>query len=150
MARILKNPNPALREQNTPIKPGAHAKAVARKLTAAMEVADGLGVAAPQIGINERICVVSVDEDTHILCNPEITWHGPDMTDGLEGCLSIPKTYCRVYRYDSIVVKYQDVDGVNCQMSASGLLARVIQHEVDHLNGVLMTDRSLVVNTTDQ
>jgi len=111
-------------------------------MIAIMHKHEGLGLAAPQIGINERIIIVEVDEACHVMLNPEIKWHSQDKVLGYEGCLSVPDVECSVRRYGTLVVAYDDLSGARCQMPASGLLARVIQHEIDHLNGILITDRA--------
>ncbi len=112
----------------------------------------GAGLAAPQIGILKRVCVVKKFfpdpnnaenelESTFILINPEIITHSEALSLYWEGCLSIPDTYGQVERFKRIRVKALDVNGNEFIMKADDFFARVIQHEVDHLNGVLFTSK---------
>jgi peptide deformylase len=111
---------------------------------------EGAGLAAPQIGITKRICIVRrfITDTTgqhaiepHILVNPEIYGESKETDIKFEGCLSIPNTYGRVKRYRKIKVKAQDRFGNEIKPNVSGFFARVIQHEIDHLNGILFTDK---------
>lgn len=107
-----------------------------------MERADGIGLAAPQVGINERFFVVKIDDGIErIFINPEIIQTSQSMCTMEEGCLSVPKFYAPVTRAEKITVQYVDQAGKPCILEADGLLARVIQHENDHLNGVLFIDK---------
>lgn len=104
--------------------------------------ARGVGLAAPQVGINKRLSVIDVTEDKSqplVLINPEITQrHGETIFD--EGCLSLPGSYDKVKRSTYVTVRALDRDGKSYELSADGLLAECIQHEIDHLNGVLFID----------
>ncbi|HID93150.1 MAG TPA: peptide deformylase [bacterium (Candidatus Stahlbacteria)] len=100
----------------------------------------GIGIAAPQIGICQRICVFDIGEGKQVLINPEIMEsEGEDMLE--EGCLSIPGIRINIKRAKSIVVRGYNIEGKEEEFKADGLLARVIQHEVDHLNGILVVDK---------
>ncbi len=114
--------------------------------------AEGVAVAAPQVGVSRRLIVIrymevdeekSEDEGEEImyrLANPEIVrGHGNEV--GLEGCLSIPGWVGEVPRFESITVKGIDMDNKPVRVKASGYLARIFQHEIDHLDGILFTDR---------
>lgn len=107
----------------------------------------GQGLAAPQVGVSKRVIVVDVREDentrhTFPLVNPRIiSFFGRNVSMD-EGCLSIPGLYIPVTRRDGVHVEYQDAKGRKSRIEARGLLARCIQHEVDHLNGVLFIDHS--------
>ena len=106
----------------------------------------GIGLAAPQIGINKELLVIDVNfEDSAaeplILINPEITDFGTTLNSYEEGCLSIPGVYLNVVRPSTIKLKFRDEMGRPRKMKADGLLARCIQHEMDHLNGILFVDR---------
>jgi len=110
-----------------------------------MYEAPGIGLAAPQVGVSRRLCVVDITsgEDPAallVLVNPEITevW---DKETREEGCLSVPGFYYEVTRPSRIAVRFQDRHGRPVELLADGLLARAIQHEIDHLNGVLFVDR---------
>ncbi len=107
--------------------------------------APGIGLAAPQVGVSKRVIVIdinSLEEDSEpvVLINPEIT-----DTDGLieseEGCLSVPECVAKVKRAEKVVVKGLDRDGKDVRIEADGLFARALQHEIDHLNGVIILDR---------
>ncbi|MBT9152344.1 MAG: Peptide deformylase [Firmicutes bacterium] len=99
----------------------------------------GIGLAAPQVGIAKRIIVVEVDEQKLALVNPEIVWASGEGSD-VEGCLSWPGNLGEVKRRLSIRVKAQNIHGEVIEVAAEGLLARCLQHEIDHLNGVLFCD----------
>ena len=106
-----------------------------------MRVAPGVGLAAPQVGVLERIFVWEVDEEHGAFINPEITWRSDSLESGEEGCLSIPGLYYPVMRAEAIEVRGLDASGDAITMKAEGFLARVCQHEIDHLDGVLFLDR---------
>lgn len=114
--------------------------------------AEGVAVAAPQVGVTRRLIVIrftEVDEEkeddegeeiTYRLANPEIVrGHGEQV--GLEGCLSIPGWVGEVPRFDAVTIKGVDMDNRPVRVKASGYLARIFQHEIDHLDGILFTDR---------
>ena len=119
---------------------------LAREMLQSMYAAKGIGLAAPQIGINKELLVIDVNfEDSAaeplILINPEITDFGSTLNSYEEGCLSIPGVYLNVVRPSTIKLKFRDEMGRPRKMKADGLLARCIQHEMDHLNGILFVDR---------
>ena len=107
-----------------------------------MYEAQGIGLAAPQVGILRKVIVVDTTEpdEKYALINPKIIWYSPEMDLMKEGCLSIPGVDGEVSRPAGIRVKAQAVDGEEFELAASGLLARCIQHEMDHLNGILFVD----------
>ena len=105
----------------------------------------GIGLAAPQVGISKKIIVIDLSfgeavDSVMILINPEISDSEGEVTIE-EGCLSIPGVYEEVVRPEKIRVHYRDIDGEKHETNADGMLARVIQHEVDHLEGILFVDR---------
>ena len=110
--------------------------------------APGIGLAAPQIGVMKRVVVLDVakrqDEeakpDPLVVINPEITWSSEELSTYEEGCLSIPDYYEAVERPAVIRVAYLDRDGEHREIEAEGILATCLQHEIDHLNGVLFID----------
>ena len=119
---------------------------LAKEMLQSMYAAKGIGLAAPQIGINKELLVIDINfEDSAaeplILINPEITNYGSTLNSYEEGCLSIPGVYLNVIRPSTIKLKFRDEMGRPRKMKADGLLARCIQHEMDHLNGVLFVDR---------
>ena len=107
--------------------------------------ANGIGLAAPQVGVSRRAIVVDCagdEEDPQPICmvNPEITWRSEERFTREEGCLSIPNHHGDVTRPEAVTIRYLDGDGGEREMSADGLLATCIQHEVDHLDGILFID----------
>ena len=110
----------------------------------AMYANDGIGLAAPQVGVQARVIVVDTAGERHQalkMVNPEIWWKSAAMEVGPEGCLSVPGEFGMVSRHARIKVHYQNQDGLLEDLEADGLLARVIQHEVDHLSGILFTSK---------
>ncbi len=106
-----------------------------------MEEKDGIGLAAPQVGHNIRLFVVGIESQRFIFINPEIIETSQETCTMEEGCLSIPKIYEAVVRPSKVRVQFLNLEGKRKTIDAEGLLARVIQHENDHLNGVLFVDR---------
>ncbi len=107
---------------------------------------DGIGLAAPQVGINKQILVLDCDPNNPdnqplVLINPQITSVSKEFCVVEEGCLSIPGVYLDVTRPKGIEVTYKDENGRPCKLNVDDLLARIIQHEIDHLNGILFVDR---------
>lgn len=106
--------------------------------------ADGVGLAAPQIGILKRIIVIDIEVIKRVMINPEIISESTtDMQDGPEGCLSVPGIEDTVRRPKVLTVRYMNLDGEIVTEEARDLYARVICHEIDHLNGILFTDKIL-------
>ena len=115
-----------------------------RRMAGLMEDALGVGLAAPQLGISQRLLVYRVGPDAPLvaLANPEIEWASGEQETFEEGCLSIPGIHVDVERPLYVRVRAQDERGEGRTVEASGLEARVIQHEIDHLDGILMIDRA--------
>lgn len=125
-----------------------------------MRDAPGVGLAAPQVGISERVIVVEYAEDDdedenapppkkklYTLINPEIIWASEERVDGTEGCLSIPGWLGDVSRHEAIAIKALNRSGQKVKINAEGWLARIFQHEIDHLDGVLYIDRLVSPDT---
>ncbi|MCA9447362.1 MAG: peptide deformylase [Candidatus Omnitrophica bacterium] len=108
-----------------------------------MEKSKGIGLAAPQAGLSQRIIVVDTREDgeQYALINPEIVWASDVCSSLSEGCLSIPGVEAEVIRPSHVRVKGSNIQGKEIEIEAKDLLAKVMQHEIDHLNGVLFIDR---------
>jgi peptide deformylase len=107
----------------------------------------GLGLAAPQAGLSLRLMIVVPDDAPDhetVMVNPEIV-QTEGWEEAEEGCLSFPGIYIKIGRFARVRVRYQDLQGKTCQREAEGLLARAVQHEVDHLDGRLLVDRMSVV-----
>ena len=109
-----------------------------------MHDALGIGLAAPQVGISHRVLVYRVEPDspTVALINPEIEWSSRDEEISEEGCLSLPLIHVEVERPVAVLVRARDEHGDELVIEATGLEARVIQHEIDHLDGILILDRT--------
>lgn len=119
---------------------------LARDMLRSMYAAKGIGLAAPQVGVHKQLLVIDLDPENAaappmVLINPEIRSFGPGLDTYEEGCLSIPGVYLDVVRPTTVDVSYRDELGRPQRLKADGLLARCIQHEMDHLNGVLFVDR---------
>jgi peptide deformylase len=104
---------------------------------------NALGLAAPQVGKSLRLCIIILDEKTHILINPKITSKSTKQIISEEGCLSFPGEFLQIKRSHSVIVKTMDENGKNKVIRANGLFARALQHEIDHLDGVLFTKRAV-------
>ncbi len=115
-----------------------------RRMAGLMDDAIGVGLAAPQLGVSQRLLVYRVGYEAPLvaLVNPEIEWRGDELETLEEGCLSIPGVHVDVDRPVHVRVRARDEHGKPRVVEASGLEARVIQHEIDHLDGVLMLDRA--------
>ena len=119
---------------------------IVREMLETMYSADGIGLAAPQVGIHKQIIVIDINLDKPdvpplVLINPKVTKSGSNFCKAEEGCLSIPGVYLDVSRPESIEVSYKNEQGKPSKLKADGLLSRAIQHEMDHLNGVMFVDR---------
>ncbi|MGK7888257.1 MAG: peptide deformylase [Leptolyngbyaceae cyanobacterium] len=127
-------------------KIGTEVRDLAREMLQTMYTEDGIGLAAPQVGINKQMLVVDADPENAatpplVLINPVIRKYSSDQCVAQEGCLSIPKVFLDVVRPVQIEVSYKDEQGKPQRLVADGLLSRVIQHEMDHLSGVMFVDR---------
>jgi peptide deformylase len=106
-----------------------------------MREAPGVGLAAPQIGVPLQVAVVEAEKDeVHVLVNPEIVKRDGEYQPD-EGCLSVPGYWAKVKRHERVTVKARDERGKEIRLSGEGLLAQALQHEIDHLNGMLYLDR---------
>ena len=121
-------------------------RVIIKQMLQTMYSADGIGLAAPQVGINKQLIVIDCnpknpENQPLVLINPKITKFGQELCSGEEGCLSIPGVYLEVTRPETIELNYKNEQGKPSKLKATGLLSRVIQHEMDHLNGVMFVDR---------
>ncbi|MCK4357077.1 peptide deformylase [Candidatus Bipolaricaulota bacterium] len=115
-------------------------KQIAEKMVEAMLRANGIGIAAPQIGVSKRIIVLDLDGKFHVLINPEIVETSQESEEILEGCLSIPGVDADITRKLRAHLRGVTLDEKTIDIEGEGLMARAIQHEIDHLNGVLFID----------
>lgn len=144
MLKIITHPNPILRQKAKLIADVSDAKIqkLIPELAELMLASDGLGIAAPQVAQSVRLIIVRYKDGNLAMLNPKITSRSILKEIDEEGCLSVPNTYGQVKRCKKITVKYQDERGKIHKLAGQGLLARVIQHEVDHLDGVLFIDKA--------
>ncbi len=143
---ILIIPDQQLRLKSEPVPAvTAEVRRLADDMLETMYKAPGIGLAAIQIGQPKRLVTVDLAKPEEepkpvVLINPEITWESPERSIYEEGCLSIPDYYADVERPASVKVRYMDLKGETQEMLAEGLMATCVQHEIDHLNGVLFID----------
>jgi peptide deformylase len=144
---VLVYPDPILRRGGKAVTEfGADLRRLADQMMEAMYVEGGVGLAAPQVGIEHKLLVLNPAGDKKdrsgelVLCNPRLT-KKKGREFGEEGCLSFPGIQAEVERWVDITVTYQDLDGKEQTLQASGWLARIVQHEMDHLDGVFFVDR---------
>ncbi|MFN2488455.1 MAG: peptide deformylase [Actinomycetota bacterium] len=134
--------DPVLRERARPIGPPTELhRALARNMIETMREAPGVGLAGPQVGVLERIFVWEVDDRHGALIDPVIESRSDQSVEAEEGCLSVPGLYYPVARATEVVVTGVEESGAPVRLEAEGLLARVCQHEIDHLDGILFIDR---------
>ncbi len=145
--KVLTDKDPILRKKSLEIKKDelSSYKKLAEDMKVSMEEENGIGLAAPQVGHSIRmICInkeANNDPDHLILINPKITFKSKDCDTQEEGCLSVPETFGPVKRPNKIRVKALDLNGNKVQYKAKGIFARVLQHEIDHLDGILFIDK---------
>ena len=155
---IVSTPEPVLRRKARPVnKFDGDLRQLIDDMIETMRAAPGVGLAAPQVGISERVIVVEyaepeeveegqepveVEPKLYILVNPEIVKASPETETGIEGCLSVPLLVGEVERAHTVKVRGRNAHGKPVRLKAEGWLARIFQHEIDHLNGVLFTDRA--------
>lgn len=135
--------NKTLRQKSLPVKRiDADVRSLIAKMKKEMEENDGAGLAAVQIGEPLSVIVCQLDDKFYSFINPEIVKSSSETDVAVEGCLSLPHIYGEVERPQKITLKALDFNGRKIKMKAFGMLARVIQHEMDHLNGVLFVDKA--------
>ena len=146
LREILRYPEPLLKQKSVPVTEfNDELKQLADDMVETMYAAPGVGLAAPQIGVLQRLIILDCSasdepDDLLIAVNPEIiAGDGNSLEE--EGCLSVPGYWASVKRHETATIRYQDTDGNFHEREAEGLLAIGMQHEVDHLEGVLFVDR---------
>jgi peptide deformylase len=155
---IITTPDPVLRQRAKKVRAVTkNIQTLMDDMVETMRVAPGVGLAAPQVGISQRVIVVEFKEESedpeappkpaklYTVANPEIIRHSVDTEIANEGCLSIPGYIGEVERYDSVTVKGLNRNGDPFRIKAKGWIARIFQHEIDHLDGVLYIDRATQV-----
>ena len=141
---ILEHPNPALKQSATPVDPTVDRELprLVRSMAHAMHEAPGVGLAATQLGVQKRVIVFDVDDAVVALCNPVIVERSEETEVEDEGCLSLPGITVPVERALYCVCDALDLTGKPVRLEAEGFVARVLQHETDHLDGILIIDRA--------
>ena len=143
---VLTAPDPALKKISQPVKQvDASVRKLMDDMLETMYHAPGIGLAAPQVGVLKRVIVLDLAREGEEpqplrIANPEIVWVSDDDATYNEGCLSVPEHYADVVRPGACRVKYLDQDNKQQEIAAEGLLATCLQHEIDHLDGVLFID----------
>ncbi len=146
MARlpILRYPDPRLHKIARPVAAvDQRIRTLVDDMLETMLAADGVGLAATQVDVHECVIVIDVSEtrdEAHVLINPEIIARSEEMMLGDEGCLSVPEIYDKVARHARVTVHALDRDGKRREFEAEGLLARCVQHEMDHLMGKVFVE----------
>ena len=153
---ICRYGNDSLKQKTTTVETiTADIKTLVKDMVETMHKANGVGLAAPQVGRNERVCVIDIPPDAEdkefieanasvtmplVMINPEILSTEKTLRRS-EGCLSFPSFYVDITRARTVTFSYTDINGERKTATASGLLARAVQHEIDHLNGITLPDR---------
>jgi len=142
--------DPVLREKTHKVtRFNENLKTLVEDMTETMRYSNGVGLAAPQVGVSERTIVVETPKEEeeagsgrlYVVVNPEIVRASQEQVDGIEGCLSIPGYVGEVTRHEAVTIKGYDLQGRKIRIKAQGFLARVFQHEIDHLEGILFIDQ---------
>lgn len=146
MLKIIKYPNDFLRRKTREVKveelKSLKIQRLVFDMAKTMETEKGVGLAAPQVGSDLRICTIRVGEEAYVLVNPKIKSSSRKKDIFEEGCLSFPGKFFPVERPLKVKVQARDLEGKKFKIKADGLLARVLQHEIDHLEGILVIDRA--------
>ena len=152
--RIYETPDAVLRQISKPVETfDDELRTLVADMFETMYAAPGIGLAAVQVGVPIRLLVIDLQEPANpddpespivkqprVFINPEILWHSDTEVPYTEGCLSVPEQYAEVMRPDRIRAKWRDAEGKSYEEEIDGLLAVCLQHEIDHLNGVLFID----------
>lgn len=142
--KIIKYPAKILREKTKKVKDPLDPE-IQKLITQMIETlreAKGLGLAAPQIGKSLRLCTVDYENNLYVLINPKIVSYSRNRVMMEEGCLSFPGKFFQIERPEKVKVRYLDEKGKSAKIKADGILARALQHEIDHLEGILVIDKT--------
>ena len=142
---MVTQPDPRLRIRSSPVEVSdigsQRMQQLFEELTETMNIEHGVGIAAPQVGIHERVIIVDTGKNVQAFINPEIIDRSHRTVNSEEGCLSVPGVWGIVKRNKTVKVRALDKDGKTVELDADGLTAIIFQHEIDHLDGVLFIDR---------
>ena len=135
--------DPVLKSRATPVKDFDESlKRLSQEMMRIMRENEGVGLAANQIGRLQRIFVAAYEDEEFAIVNPVVEWSSENKEKNTEGCLSLPEIQVEVERPYAVTVSGKDTSGTPVRIRAEGLLARIFQHEIDHLDGVLILDRT--------
>lgn len=140
---VVHHPSPILKSRACEVEPteDLSLRELVRAMAETMYEENGVGLAAPQVGVDKRVIVFDIDERLAALCNPVIVEFSEETVVDEEGCLSVPGITVPVERSVRVVCEGQTVEGRHITIEAEEYLARVLQHEIDHLDGVIILDR---------
>lgn len=141
-AQIRQFGDPVLKEKSHDTGIDEELRQLVERMIKIMYAADGVGLAAPQIGVLRKVIVFQLDKEVHVLINPEVTWRSEETLTEPEGCLSVASLATEVERAKKIKVEGEDLEGNHRVYDLEGLHARILQHEIDHLNGMMIVDRA--------
>lgn len=143
--RIVKDPAPILRQIAEPVDQSEDIQSLVYKMLNTLKKTQDIGLSAPQVGVSKRVIVVQMDDEGMrepvIMINPEIIWVSDTISCDIEGCLSIEGKYYFVRRPQEVQVRFTDLAGVIYSERVHGLTAKCVQHEIDHLDGILIKDK---------
>ncbi|HPN54468.1 MAG TPA: peptide deformylase [Candidatus Moranbacteria bacterium] len=143
--KIRKYPDPVLSQKAAKIKDplNKEVQELIENMTETLHAnKNGVGLAAPQVGVSVRLCIIELEDIRYILINPKITAKSRQKEVCDEGCLSFPGEFYPVSRYSEVQVRYTDEKGQPAKVKTQGLLARAMQHEIDHLDGILFISKT--------
>ena len=156
---IISDPHPTLRKKSTKVSDfGPDLQQLIEDMIETLYENSGTGLAAPQVNVSQRVILVEfgteeneeIPPTLYVAINPRVTRFSQEIVSGAEGCLSIPGLMGEVERANEIIVEGQDRFGKPLKMRLQGWIARIFQHEIDHVNGILYTDRATSVWETDE
>lgn len=134
--------DPVLKENSHDVVVDDELRDLVERMKKIMHAADGVGLAAPQIGILRKIIVFQLGDKEYVLLNPRITWRSEETSTEPEGCLSLASLATDVERAKKVKVEAEDLDGSKVVLDLEGMHARILQHEIDHLSGMMIIDRT--------
>lgn len=142
MEIVVGKDNAILRKKSDPVRIfDKKLQKLVKEMEDAVKKAEGVGIAAPQVGVNQRLFLVKMKRRFVLMVNPEITSFSYETIVMEEGCLSLPGQWGMVRRPKDIMVSFQDISGKQMKLELSGIESRIVQHELDHLDGILFIDK---------
>ena len=142
MLKIVKYPSPILKKKSEEVSPNDQSlRSLAPQMVETMRKNQGIGLAAPQIGVAKKIIIVTEGEEAHVFLNPRIVKQSKEKEQDEEGCLSLPGLFVKILRSKQVEVVAETLEGEEIRVTARGLGARIFQHEIDHIEGKLIINR---------